>query len=195
MTSQGSRTVRVLLGGGIGAGKSRVLEMFERAGFSVVEADEIGREVLGPARDETRSVADLWPEAVSDGVVDRQALARIVFSDPDALRRLEAITHPAIGAEIDRRARSAPGDVVVEIPVLHLAPPGEWRRVAVVADVEVRVERAVARGGDASDIRRRVASQASREEWVTWADIVVENDGSWAVTEAAVTAVIKAVRP
>jgi dephospho-CoA kinase len=193
MGLDGSGAARVLLGGGIGAGKSTVAEVFSTFGFYVIDADEIGTEVLAPETSETRSVAQLWPEAVLDGMVNRQALAGIVFSNEEALRRLEDITHPAIAAEIERLVASIPGLVLVEIPLQHLVISGDWFRIAVVADEDVRVARAVTRGGDAPDVRRRVESQMSDEEWVEWADVVIDNGGAWAETLQSIEAVIDEV--
>ncbi|MEE8484962.1 MAG: dephospho-CoA kinase [Acidimicrobiia bacterium] len=194
MTSAGSlhyRTAaRVLLGGGIGAGKSAVAVIFERAGFLVIEADEIGRSLLAAGTPEAAAVQELWPSVVAEGVVDRAALATIVFGDASELRKLEAVTHPAIAAEIERRVAKTEKDVVVEAPLAHLEISGEWTRVAVVADSRERLARAVARGGDPDDVKRRMKSQMSTAEWMSWADVVIDNNGSWAETEAHVAAVI-----
>ncbi len=194
MTSAGSShhraAARVLLGGGIGAGKSAVAAIFERAGFLVIEADEIGRSLLAVGTPETAAVQELWPSVVADGVVDRAALATIVFGDASELRKLEAVTHPAIAAEIDRRVTNTERDIVVEVPLLHLQIIRAWTRVAVIADTETRLGRAIARGGDRDDIARRMESQASTEQWISWADVVIDNNGPWAATEQIVSAMI-----
>ncbi len=194
MASDGPNAAHVLLGGGIGAGKSAVADLFVQAGFLVIEADGIGADVLGPHTEATGAVADLWPEAVREGVVDREVLARIVFSDGADLGRLEAITHPAITAEIERRVADTRGDVLVEVPLQHLAPAGDWIKVAVIADEETRIARAVGRGGDPADVRRRISSQVPDHEWVVWADIVIDNNDAWSRTENTVHAVIRGVR-
>lgn len=191
MSSVGPQERRVLLGGGIGAGKSSIAVLFVDAGFSLIESDRVGADVLAPGTPATTSVADAWPNVVSGDIVDREALARIVFSFPGALERLEAITHPAIRAEIERRVAEVGGDFVVEVPLTTLDLQGGWVRVAVVASEETRIARAVARGGERDDVRRRVAAQVSEDAWVEWADVVVNNSGSWAATERAVAAVIE----
>jgi dephospho-CoA kinase len=184
----------VLLGGGIGAGKSVIADLFVQAGFLLIEADGIGAEVLRPHTEATRAVARLWPDSVEEGVVDREVLAGIVFSDSADLARLEAITHPAIAAEIERRVADATGDVIVEVPLTHLVPSRDWTKVAVVADEEIRIARAVERGGDPVDVRRRVSSQVSDDEWLAWADFVVDNSHAWSTTEGTVQALIHEVR-
>ena len=178
----------------IAAGKSSVGELFAEAGYLVIAADRVGAEVLAPGRDETDAVARAWPDVVVDGVVDRRALARIVFADGDALRLLESITHPAIVAEIERCVAAAEMDVLVETPVKHLDLFGNWIRVVVVADEETRIARAVARGGDPMDVRRRVASQIPDQEWEEWADVVIDNSGAWSETERVVRAAIERFR-
>jgi dephospho-CoA kinase len=193
MGLDGPDDARVLLGGGIGAGKSTVAEEFGRLGFTVFDADAVGAEVLRTGRAETEAVAQRWPAVVSNGVVDRKALAQIVFSDAEELQRLESITHPSIRDEIMRLVSGTPGSVLVETPVQHLTMPGDWFKVAVIADQEVRIARAVTRGGDAADIRNRVASQVSDGEWVEWADAVIDNGGAWTETLRSIEAVVKEV--
>ena len=191
MGSEGSRVSRVVLGGGIGAGKSSVARLFAESGYLHVEADRVGADVLRPGTEATSAVEREWPSVVCNGVVDRGGLASIVFADEQALRLLESITHPAITAEIERRVAGIDRDVVVETPVAHLDLTGEWIRIAVVADEDTRIARAVARGGDPNDVRRRVTSQVRDEEWRDWADIVLENSRSWSETEKAVSVIIK----
>ncbi len=184
----------MLLGGGIGAGKSVIADLFVQAGFLLIEADAVGAEVLAPHTEATRAVAKIWPETVRGGVVDRKALAGIVFANTEDLRRLEEITHPAIAVEIERRVADTMGDVIVEMPLKHLDPAGDWIRVAVVAGEKIRTARAIERGGDPADVLRRVSSQVSENEWMEWADFVIDNSHERSTTEAAVHTVIREVR-
>ncbi len=185
--------MHVLLGGGIGAGKSAIADLFVEAGFLLIEADSVGAEVLRPHSDASCAVAKIWPEIVKAGVVDRKALAGIVFSNRKDLRKLEAITHPAIAAEIERRVAATAGDVIVEVPLTHLNPSGDWTRVAVVADEKIRIARAIERGGEPADVLRRVSSQVTEIEWTRWADFVIDNNHAWSSTEVAVHSVIREV--
>ena len=143
----------------------------------MVNADLVGHGVLEPDGPAFDRVSARWPSVVIDGRIDRSRLAEIVFRDPEELAALEAITHPAIVAEIRARVASASGVVVVEAPVMLPLDDG-FLRVFVDADETVRIGRAVARGGDEEDIRRRAANQADRGAWLAWADTVIDNDGS-----------------
>jgi dephospho-CoA kinase len=175
----------IVIGGGIGAGKSSVLEVFERVGFLVIQADVVGHEILSPDHEAGRAVAHRWPSVVVDSQISRPKLAAIVFSDPDALRELEAITHPAIRSEIVRRIQAANAPVAIEIPILGMFDDSVWHRIAIVAPEDIRVARAAARGGDPDDINARMASQPSQEDWAVWADTIVDNGGSWEATRHA----------
>lgn len=181
----------VILGGGIGAGKSSVGAIFAHAGFEVIEADAVGRDVLAPGRPAVDEVAARWPDTVSDGVVDRAALAAIVFADRSELAALEAVTHPRIADEIRTRMTSASARVLIEVPVMSVLAGVDAVRVAVIADDEVRIARAVARGDEPGDVAARMASQVDQDAWRAWADVVVDNSGSWADTERHVLAVIE----
>lgn len=192
----GPAPLRVIIGGGIGAGKSSVAAVFGDLGFSVIAADEVGHEVLGSDAGVVAEIEAAWPRAVDDGVVHRPVLAAIVFSDPGALARLEAITHPRIAQRIEGALATAAGDVVVEVPLQHLgldAAPGTVR-VAVVADPRTRIARAIARGGDRGDLERRMALQASDADWRAWADVTIDNSGAWADTERRVRSLVEELR-
>ena len=178
--------IRVLLGGGIGSGKSAVGRRLEQLGATVVEADRLGHAVLEHDGEALRAVSERWPAVVVDGRIDRPALGRIVFADPEQLAELEAMTHPAIIRRI-REIASGTGDLVVEVPLI-LEVPGEWTRVFVDTEEVERVRRVVTRGGIAEDARRRVANQPDRDEWVDWADQVIDNNGPLSELDAQVDA-------
>ncbi len=166
------------LGGGIGSGKSTVAALLRSRGALVIDADELGHQVLAPDGEAYAAVAARWPEVVDGGVIDRAALGAVVFADPDQLRQLEALTHPAIAARIAAAVGgTTAGVVVVELPVLRDLTGGGWPRVVVDAPDEVRVARAVRRGLDEASVRRRMAVQPSRTEWLAVADHVVDNSG------------------
>jgi dephospho-CoA kinase len=140
-----------------------------------VDSDAVGHEVLAPGGAAFGAVASRWPMVVSDGVIDRGRLGRIVFSDTSELEALEAMTHPHIFGTIAARVEGIDGPVVVEIPLLHKAPPGNWRRIVVDCDDGVRLDRLVARGMEPAEAKARMAAQASRAEWLAVADLVVPN--------------------
>ena len=190
----------LLLGGGIGAGKSKVLDEFQRAGFVVIQTDSIGHEVLDARTESGRLVMARWPETVVDGSVDRPRLAGIVFSDPSALAELEAISHPAIWSRVEAKISAAeqesPGSrVIIEIPLLRLHATSPWLKVAVLASPDVCIARAVARGADIADVVARIANQEPDEAWAEWADVVIDNDGAWEITLRAIERLISGVAP
>ena len=168
---------RIVLGGGIGAGKSRVADFLNGKDVTVISADRIGHAVLEAVGPAFHAVANRWPSVVAEGEIDRSRLAAIVFGAPAELAELEAITHPFIMEEIDRIATEARGPVILEVPVM-LPLDESWKRVYVDADEDVRIQRAIDRGGEAADVRRRAAVQAHRDSWLEWAEAVIVNNGS-----------------
>lgn len=191
------RADRILVGGGIGAGKSVVLDALVDLGYETVQADRIGHRLLEPGGAAEVQVASRWPSVVRDERIDRALLAAIVFDDPEELAALEAITHPLIFDGIVAHARaSSETPLAVEIAIPGLTDQlHDWFRLAVVAPVEVRVERAVVRGGDEADVRARVATQATEVQWREWADAAVVNDGSIEELRARVRRIIETVAP
>lgn len=159
-------------------------------GAVVIDSDRLGHQVLEPGAEAFEEVTKRWPGVVVAGRIDRGRLASIVFADPKALSELEAISHPAIVRRIGSAAEAAgEAPVVVEIPLLLPVEGERWRRVFVDAPEDVRVDRAVRRGADREDTRRRMLAQASRDEWLSWADHVITNDGSIHDLERAVDGV------
>jgi dephospho-CoA kinase len=177
------------LTGGIGAGKSTVAHRLKELGAVVIDVDAIGREVLLPGgRAESAVAAEFGPGVVGpDGSIDRPALARIVFADAGTLARLTAISHPAINAELSTRLAALPPATIAVLDLAVLAE-SELGRVdpryrytfviTVEADADRREDRAVARGGDRDDIRRRMAQQVTDEQRRSLADVVLINNGT-----------------
>ncbi len=180
--------LRVIVSGGLSSGKSTVMRKLARLGARVIEADRIGHEILEPFGGAYEAVVKRWPAVVVDGRVDRARLAAIVFNDTLELAALEAISHPLIAAEIQRRVSGARDeDVVLELPLnSDLVGPG-WTRLVVVAPEDVRLERAVARGMNRDDAASRIAVQGS--DRVENADIVIHNTGTIAELDAKVEAI------
>ncbi len=189
MRAEGNRkqSLRLIVGGGIGSGKSTVLQMLAKLGAVVIEADRIGHRMLEPGGAAFADVADRWPGVVERGRINRRLLANIVFSDPEQLVELEAMTHPHIAASIAAQAAAAGArDVVVELPIGSDLLGAAWTRIAITVPEEVRLWRAVARGGDRADVVRRSESQPSDAEWAEWADHTLTNTGDLADLEDAV---------
>ena len=193
-------SIRIVLGGGIGAGKSAVGDLLAHHGFEVIVADLVGHAVLEHDAAAVAAIGERWPDAVIEGEVDRARLAAIVFADRRELDALEGILHPRILDRIRLQLAETDGDVVVEIPLLHLAQRapdalgGDFLRVAVIADPQTRIARAVTRGADPDDVAARIAMQADDDAWRSWADVTIDNGGAWAATQAAVVGIIEDVR-
>ena len=186
--------IKVALTGGIGSGKSEVSRRLATRGAVVVDADQLSREVVEPG---TEGLAAVLAEFSgvrglqrSDGSLDRAALGRLVFSDPAALRRLEAIVHPLVGARAGELIAAAPQDAIVvyDVPLLvEYGSESSYDRVVVVdADQQTRLDRLAARGLGPDDALARMAAQADRGRRLAVADYVVDNDGTLADLDAAV---------
>jgi dephospho-CoA kinase len=183
------------LTGGIGSGKSTVSEMLERRGAVVVDADKIVRELQQPGTEVYEEIVEAFgPEVVApDGSLDRERLAKIVFGEPEALERLNRITHPRVGERFAERVtelRETDRIVVLDIPLLGASREGSGRVadavVVVTASEEVRLQRLVARGMSAEDAEARMAAQITDDERRKIADRVLDNDGSVDELEAQV---------
>ena len=168
--------IRILLGGGIGSGKSVAGRRLAQLGATVIDADRLGHAVLEPNGDAFGTVSERWPSVIVADRIDRSALAEIVFADPEQLAELESLTHPAIIRRIGDIASNA-GDLVIEIPLI-LDIAGDWTKVYIDGDDDVRLLRAVERGNSGVDVRRRMASQPSRNVWMKWSDVTIDNNGS-----------------
>lgn len=174
------------LTGGIGAGKSEVARRLVAHGAVLIDADVLAREVVAPGTEGLAEViAEFGDVLTPAGELDRPAVGRLVFGDQVARRKLESIIHPRVRARAAEIEAEAPaGSVVVhDIPLLvETGQADRFDRVLVV-DVppEIQLERLVGeRGMSAEEARSRIASQASRDERLAAADLVVDNSGSLA---------------
>jgi dephospho-CoA kinase len=201
MTARPARSAPVVgLTGGIGTGKSTVAAMLAELGAIVVDCDALGRQVIEPGGRAYARVIDHFGSHIvrDDGHIDRAALAAIVFRDETELAALNAISHPAIDAEIADRIAAAPRDVVVVLDMAVLVESnlgaGQYDVVVVVeAPLAVRLARLARRGMSAEDARARIASQASDERRRAVADYLVDNAGDLDALRRAVSALWKAL--
>lgn len=175
------------LTGGIGSGKSTVSDLLERRGAVVVDADKIVHEIQRPGEEAFDEIVAEFGEAVvaGDGTLDRKALADIVFNDEAKLERLNAITHPRVGArfaECVSELRPTDRVVVLDIPLLGASKEGSGRvadRIVVVTAPEsIRLDRLEERGMARGDAEARMRAQMSDEERVALADDVIDNSGT-----------------
>lgn len=177
--------ILVGLTGGIGAGKSTVSALLAERGAVVIDADAITHELQRPGTPVFEAIVERFGATVvgDGGALNRPALASIVFGDPDELAALNAIVHPAVGAEMmGRLAAEAETDHVVILDVPLLVESGRSDMAGtIVVDVppEVAIDRLVnQRGVTEADARARMARQASREDRLAKADRVVDNSGT-----------------
>jgi len=178
---------RIALAGGIGAGKSTAQAYFERRGLLVIDADEVARDVVALGRPAYVALRDAFGDGIlaDDATIDRAFLAEVVFHDPSALARLNAITHPRIGEEIlARLARADEAGERVVFVALPLFRP-EHREIfgldsawSLEVEPAIAEERLLKRGLTREDARSRLAAQTSNDERRDIVDRVIVNDGS-----------------
>lgn len=172
------------LTGAIGSGKSSVSALFARKGAIIIDGDGIAKQLQQKGSATLQKMVDEFGDILLDtGELDRAKVAQLVFGDADLLKRLNAIMHPAISAEILRQIEmnmATDNVVVLDMPLL-VENPREGMSGLVVVDVdpEVAISRLVQfRHMNEDDARRRMASQASREDRLKVADRVIDNSGS-----------------
>jgi dephospho-CoA kinase len=184
------------LTGGIGAGKSTVTQMLEELGAAVIDADKVGHQIYLPDLPAWREIVETFgPDVLhADRTINRQALGKIVFADPEALRTLNRIVHPKMFERMadliaGQRACGGMRAVVIEAAILIEA---NWQALAdqiwlVVASEPVVIERlAKQRNLSPEQVRTRIAAQLSNEERLKHAHVVIRNDGSLDEVRAAV---------
>lgn len=182
--TQNARPLMIALTGGIASGKSAVAEIFASLGAPVLDTDQIARDVVEPG---TPTLAKLVSEFGSDildasGRLDRARMRTRVFADPNQRKRLEAITHPAIRAELAARAARAQGPYQVHVIPLLIegGRAAAYDRVLVVDTTEEeQLKRLLARDGSSPEQARQIlAAQATREQRLDVADDILDNTGT-----------------
>ena len=174
--------MRVGLTGGIGSGKSEVSRFLESFGAYIIDTDILAREAVAPNSDGLRQIARAWPGVVRGANLDRGALAEIVFGDPEAREKLNAIVHPHVRRLAQERERFAkPGQLIVQVVPL-LFETGYAAQcdatILVVSPDDQRIARVLRRDGMAVDrIRARMAAQIDPQAARKLATLVIENDG------------------
>ncbi|AJY11907.1 dephospho-CoA kinase [Burkholderia dolosa] len=180
------------LTGGIGSGKTTVADLFGVRGASIVDTDLIAHRITAPGGLAMPAIEQAFGRGfvAPDGSLERARMRALIFSNDDARRRLEAITHPLIRAETEREAREAQGAYVMFVVPL-LVESGTWKartdRVLVVdCAVETQIERVMRRNGFTREqVEAIIARQATREARLAAADDVIVNDATTPDTLAA----------
>ena len=171
------------LTGGIGSGKSLAAQFFAELGALVIDADQLARDAIERGSDGfDELIATFGDSILSNGLVDRRALGELVFRDAEAKKKLEGIIHPIVRREFEEAVQSLEQDqiLIYEIPLLFETKALERFDyiVTVESDMQLRKERLLKKGLRNSEVESRIAAQASREERVSIADQVFENNGS-----------------
>ena len=172
----------IALTGGIGAGKSTVAQFFSELGAVVVDADQLARIAIERGSEGFDEVITTFGQSIiSNGDIDRKALAAIVFKDPQAKADLEAIIHPRVQKLFAQAVSESDPSIpmIYEIPLLvETDAAGKFDFIITVeADEELRISRLLSRGMFISDIKARLANQAPAEKRIAIADAVIRNDG------------------
>ena len=189
VTGQRGRVLRAGLTGGIGSGKSEVSRRLAAHGAVLIDADIAARAVVAPGTPGLARVAEAFGAEVlgPDGALDRERLGAIVFRDPASRATLNAIVHPLVGQWMRAADQTAVAGADGAVIIVHDVPLlAENRRsgdfdLVIVVDVppELQLERLVSRRGMNPDqARARIAAQATREQRLAVADIVIDNSGS-----------------
>jgi dephospho-CoA kinase len=172
------------LTGGIGCGKSTVADLFAGLGVTIVDTDLIAHSLTAPRGPAMPAiVAEFGPRfAARDGSLDRARMRQLVFSDPAAKARLEAILHPRIRASADQAALEASGPyVIMAVPLL--IESGSWRErvdrvLAIDCSEATQVRRVMTRSAlQEAQVRAIMATQVTRAQRLAAADDVIVNDG------------------
>lgn len=190
------------LTGGIGSGKSSVGRLLASQGVPVIDADVLAREAVAPGSEGLAEVIAAFGTKMlgDDGALDRPALARAVFGDEDARRRLEAIVHPRVQAafatQVAAHAETGASAVVYEVPILfERGLEAAFAGVILVCAPEAtRIARVTARDNvEADEVRARIGAQLSDEDKRPRATFIIENDGDEAHLRAQVEALLPSI--
>jgi len=172
------------LTGNIGSGKSTVLAMLDQLGARIVDADDLVHQVMDRGSPVWQAIVDTFGEAVLDeeGRIDRKKLGSVVFDDPQALKRLEAIVHPAVDQSFLELVRNAE-EPIMAVEAVKLIESGVHHVLSslwlVTCPQEERLRRLVeGRGADPEDVQERLKAQMPEEEQARWADLVIDNGGT-----------------
>jgi dephospho-CoA kinase len=186
LTHVQSNIARLGVTGGIGSGKSTVCALFAQLGVTVYSADDIAREIVdSQPHVRTAIIQLLGPESYqTDGTLHRPYVASRIFARPSLQRRLNAIVHPEVERELDRRIRQYNGRipfVMVEAALIYEAGLDRMLDAVIVVDASesVRIRRVVARDHlKAEEVRRRMNVQWSQQKKIQRADYLIRNNGS-----------------
>ncbi len=172
----------IALTGGIGSGKSTVASEWVRLGATEVDADVLAREVVQPGSQGLEALRAKYGSRILDasGDLNRQELAKIIFSSSEEKKSVEAILHPLIRQLAKEKTNNIPGVVVYTIPLLvETSPELQFDKIVTVSCPEdVRKQRLLVRGMSEADASKRVRSQATDADRESIADLVIDSNCS-----------------
>jgi dephospho-CoA kinase len=191
------------LTGGIASGKSTVAAILRRLGVAIINADELSREVVQPGQEAWKEIVDTFGPAIlqEDKTLDRRKLRKIVFDNPEARKKLEAIIHPRVRALAEKKIRelAATGSsiIVYEVPLLFEAQIHLWLRpvILVACDVETQKKRLLERDRlTEAEAQQHLDAQMSLEDKRKLADYVIENNGDLEELERQLRGVLQKIQ-
>lgn len=191
------------LTGGIASGKSTVAAILRRLGASIINADELSREVVQPGQDAWNDIIRSFGSDIlqEDTTLDRKKLRTIVFDNPEARKKLEAIVHPRVRALAEKRiselAASGSSIIVYEVPLLFEGQIHLWLRpvILVASNIETQRKRLLERDHLAElEAQQHLDAQMSLEEKRKLADYIIENDGALEDLEQQVRTVLQKIQ-
>ncbi len=184
------------LTGGIAAGKSTTSERLRRAGWLVIDSDEIARELTAPGQKTWQKLVDAFGEQIlnENKTIDRKQLGSMVFRCSQLRETLNGLTHPAIAERwrkevTDLRARNPNGKIAVSVPLLHEAAlEGEFEKILCVGCSRgTQLRRLQARGLEREEAEARIKSQWPVEKKAARSDVLLWNDGSLELLEQQIS--------
>lgn len=190
------------LTGGIASGKSLVAHYLKELGAKLIDADEISREIVRPGMPAYQEILQVFGKGIlnQDGTIDRKGLGKVVFSNPELLKRLNEITHPRILEEVRRRIGEAKKDqaiIVVDVALLfEVGLHREMDRVIVAyVDKETQIKRLMERDGlTEGEARLRLSAQMPLEEKLKYAHFIIDNSIGMEETRRQVEEVFKELK-
>jgi dephospho-CoA kinase len=191
------------LTGGIASGKSAVAAILRRLGAAIINADDLSREVVQPEQDAWKEIIDAFGPNIlhEDKTLERRKLRQIVFENPEARKKLEAIIHPRVRALAERKiselAAAGTSIIVYEVPLLFENQIHHWLRpvIVVACKIETQKKRLLERDHLTElEVHQHLDAQMSLEEKRKLADYVIENDGTLEELEQQVRAVLQKIQ-
>ena len=191
------------LTGGIASGKSTVAAILHRLGAAIINADELSREVVQPGQEAWKEIVDTFGPAIlqEDKTLDRRKLRKVVFDNPEARKKLEAIIHPRVRALAERKigelAAAGSSIIVYEVPLLFEAQIHLWLRpvILVACDIRTQKKRLLKRDNlTEAEAQQHLDAQMSLEDKRKLADYVIENNGDLDELERQVRAVLQKIQ-